>query len=73
MDHNLQIGVQKNYCSENGGKTLMQVSDHHLTTQICIFILLSNLKNSFSFAVGNPLSNGSSVKCHFKLSKAGQM
>ena len=37
-------------------KTLMQASDRYFTTQICIFLLLNNLTDSFSFALGNPLS-----------------
>ena len=53
QDHNLKIGLKR--ISENGGKTLMQASDHYLTTQLSIFLLLDNLTASFSSALGNPL------------------
>ena len=33
----------------------MQASDHYLTTKICILIVLCNLTDSFSFALGNTL------------------
>ena len=33
----------------------MQASDHYFTTQISIFLLLNNLTDSFSSALGNPL------------------
>ena len=32
----------------------MQASDHYFTTQICIFLLLNNLTDSFSFAIAMP-------------------
>ena len=53
QDHNLKIGVKR--ISENGRKTLMQASDHYFITQISIFLLLNNLTDSFSSALGNPL------------------
>ena len=39
QDHNLKFGFKR--ISENDGKTMMQVCDHYLITQICIFLLLS--------------------------------
>ena len=53
QDHNLKIGVKR--ISENGGKILMQASDHYFTTQISIFLLYYNLTDSFSSVLGNPL------------------
>ena len=47
QDHNLKIGVKN--ISENGGKTLMQVSDHYFTTQICIFLLLKQPNRQLFF------------------------
>ena len=51
QDHNLKIWVKR--ISENGGKTLMQASDHYYTTQISIFLLLNNLTDRFPSALGN--------------------
>ena len=33
----------------------MQASDHYFTTQVSIFLLINNLTDSFSSALGNPL------------------
>ena len=33
----------------------MEASDHYFTTQISIYLLLNNLTDSFSSALGNPI------------------
>ena len=33
----------------------MQASDHYFTTKVSIFLLINNLIDSFSSALGNPL------------------
>ena len=40
QDDNLKMGLKR--ISEKNGKTLMQISDHYFTTQICIFLLFNN-------------------------------
>ena len=47
QDHNLKIGVLKKSISENGGKTLMQVSDHYFTTQVYFFNCLTIKQTAF--------------------------
>ena len=47
-----RLGLKR--ISENGGKTLMQASDHYFITKISIFLLLNNLTDRFSSALGNP-------------------
>ena len=49
----LRLGLKR--ISEKGEKTLMQASDHYFTTQVSIFLLINNLTDSFSSALGNPL------------------
>ena len=53
QDHNLKMGLKR--ISENGGKTLIQASDRYFITQISTFLLLNNLTDSFSSALGYPL------------------